>query len=252
MGGAGFPPCWLFGPRQPNTGAYPGSLVGLVADSGRAHAKEYFPELLLPVSLSSQWDTATPTPAGDPPTLAGRFGSVSVGSLLLPLGAYAHTTLCVPSKSGVSVSPRPVEVLQPNPSSFNVWFSRNYSPHCRTPTSGSLTLAQNLHSSEWTSVVLVFSSLWVTHPAVMGFYFIVIASLLLSHCGFSFVFGLSYLVSPSVFLSMIVQQLVVIPVLSQEGVRARPSTPPSWTNLLFNIFESISWNSNASQSPCDD
>ena len=30
----------------------PGSLVGLIADSGRAHTKEYFPELLLPVSLS--------------------------------------------------------------------------------------------------------------------------------------------------------------------------------------------------------
>ena len=30
----------------------PGSLVGLMADSGRAHTKEYFPELLLPVSLS--------------------------------------------------------------------------------------------------------------------------------------------------------------------------------------------------------
>ena len=29
------------------------------------------------------------------------------------------------------------------------------------------------------------------------------------------------------FLSMIVQQLVVIPVLSQKGVSARPSTPPS-------------------------
>ena len=54
MGGAGSPPCWLFGLRQPNTGAYPGSLLGLMADSGRGHAKEYFPELLLPVSLSSQ------------------------------------------------------------------------------------------------------------------------------------------------------------------------------------------------------
>ena len=62
----------------------------------------------------------------------------------------------------------------------------------------------------------------------MGFDFIVIAPLLPSRCGFSFVFGrgLSFLVS-SVFLLMIVQQLVVIPVLSQEGVRARPSTPPS-------------------------
>ena len=67
----------------------------------------------------------------------------------------------------------------------------------------------------------------------MGFDFIVIAPLLPSHCGFSFVFGcgVSFLVSSSVFLSMIVQQLVVIPVLSQEGVNAPPSTPPSWTNL---------------------
>ena len=49
----------------------------------------------------------------------------------------------------------------------------------------------------------------------MGFDFIVIAPLLPSHCGFSFVFGcgVSFLVSSSVFLSMIVQQLVVIKLL---------------------------------------
>ena len=52
----------------------------------------------------------------------------------------------------------------------------------------------------------------------MGFDFIVIVPLLPSHCGFSFVFGcgVSFLVSSSVFLLMIFQQLVVIPVLSQE------------------------------------
>ena len=48
-----------------------------------------------------------------------------LGSLLLPLGpdahttlclpSHAHTTLCLPSKSGVSVSPSPVEVLQSIP-----------------------------------------------------------------------------------------------------------------------------------------
>ena len=54
MGAAGFPPCWLFDLRRPNTGAYQGSLVGLMECAGRAHAKEYFPELLLSVSLSSQ------------------------------------------------------------------------------------------------------------------------------------------------------------------------------------------------------
>ena len=64
----------------------------------------------------------------------------------------------------------------------------------------------------------------------MGFEFTVIAPLLLSLCGFSFVVGcgVSFLVSSSVFLSMIVQQLVVILVFSQQGMRARPSTPPSW------------------------
>ena len=63
----------------------------------------------------------------------------------------------------------------------------------------------------------------------MGFYFIVIVALLPSHCGFPFVFGcgVSFLVSSSVLLSMIVQQLVVIPVLLQEGMRACPSTAPS-------------------------
>ena len=42
----------------------------------------------------------------------------TMGSLLLPLGPDVHTTLCVPSKSGVSVSPCPVEVLRSNPTSL--------------------------------------------------------------------------------------------------------------------------------------
>ena len=41
-----------------------------------------------------------------------------MGPLLLPLGPDAHTTLCVPSKSGVSVSLSLVKVLQSNPTSF--------------------------------------------------------------------------------------------------------------------------------------
>ena len=39
-------------PEATQNWAYLGSLVGLMTDSGRAHAKEYFSELLLPVSLS--------------------------------------------------------------------------------------------------------------------------------------------------------------------------------------------------------
>ena len=72
----------------------------------------------------------------------------------------------------------------------------------------------------------------------MAFDFTVIALLLLSHCGFLFVFGygVSFLVSSSAFLSMIVQQLVVILVFSQEGVRARPSTPLSWFRAFCSFF----------------
>ena len=47
-----------------------------------------------------------------------RLVQSPLGSLLLPLCSDAHTTLCVPSKSGVSVSPSPVEVLQSNPASL--------------------------------------------------------------------------------------------------------------------------------------
>ena len=83
----------------------------------------------------------------------------------------------------------------------------------------------------------------------MGFDFIVIVHLLPSHCGFSFIFGcgLSFLVSSSVFLLMIVQQLVVILVFLLEGMRARPSTlhcvePISMCAMLENdmVFLSIS------------
>ena len=80
----------------------------------------------------------------------------------------------------------------------------------------------------------------------MGLDFTVIVPLLPSHCGFSFVFGcgVSFLVSSSVFPSMIVQQLVVILVFLQEGVRARPSTPLSWflsASHLFLIPEPKFW-----------
>ena len=141
-----------------------------------------------------------------------------------------HTLLCVCPPRVESLFP-PVLSKSCNqiPVAFKVWFSRNSSSHCRTPRLGSLTGSEPSLRG-WTSVVQVFSSLWVTHPAFMGFDFTVIAPLLQSHCGFSFVFGcgVSFLVSSSVFLSMIVQQLVVILVFLQEGVRSRPSTPPSW------------------------
>ena len=71
--------------------------------------------------------------------------------------------------------------------------------------------------------------LWSTGSRRDFIDFIAFAPLLPSHCSFSFVFGrgVSFLVSSSVFLSMTVQQLVVILVLLQEGVSTCPSTLPS-------------------------
>ena len=62
----------------------------------------------------------------------------------------------------------------------------------------------------------------------MGYYFIVIAPLLPSHCGFSFVFGhgVSFLVSSSVFLSMIVS--------CDSGVLARGSERMSFYSAILN------------------
>ena len=140
MSGAGFPPCWLFGLRQPNTGAYLGSLVELMTDSGRTHTKEYFPVLLLPVSLSSQWATATPRLCRRPSNTSRRAWF----SLLWGHCSFPWVPMC----TLICVCPLRVESLFPPvlskscnqiPLDFKVWFSRNSSSCCWTPRLGSLT-----------------------------------------------------------------------------------------------------------------
>ena len=154
MGGAGFPPCWLFGLKWPNTGAYLGCLVGLMADSGRAHTKEYFPELLLPVSLSSWWDTATPR-------LYRRPSNTSTYIWFRPLWGHCSfpwvpmcTLLCVcPPKVDSLFPPVLSKSCNQIPLAFKVWFSRKSSSIAGPPGWEAWHGAQNLHSSGWTSVV---------------------------------------------------------------------------------------------------
>ena len=54
-------------------------MVGIKVTSKRTYTKEHLPVLLLPVSPSLRWPLLTHTSTGDPPTLAGGFGSVSCG-----------------------------------------------------------------------------------------------------------------------------------------------------------------------------
>ena len=67
-------------------------------------------------------------------------------------------------------------------------------------------------SQQCKTALVLFSSLWVTHPVGMRFDFIMIMPLLLSCCSLVFVFGHGvpfFLVGSSILLSMDVQQLVV-------------------------------------------
>ena len=146
---------------------------------------------------------------GDPPTLAGRSGSVSYGvTALSPGSRCTHYFVCALQEWSLCLP----QACQ-SPAIKSHWPSKSNSlglptSLARPPGWEGWRGAQILYSSGWTSVVYLFSS------------FIVIAPLLPSHCGFSFVFGcgVPFLVSSSVFLSMIVQQLIVILVLFQEGV----------------------------------
>ena len=234
MGGVVFLPCWLLRLRRPSSGAYPGSLVGLMVDSGRAHAKEYFPELLLPVFLSSQWATDTPHLCRRPSNTSRLvWFSLLWGHCSIPW-VLICTLLCVCPPRVESLFP-PVLSKSCNqiPLTFKVWFSSNSSSHCWTPRLGSLTWGSE-PSLQWVDSCGISVLQFVSHPpSSYGIWFYCdcappTISLWLLIC--LWMWGI-FFVSSSVFLLMIVQQLVVIPVLSPEGVSACPSTLPSRTNF---------------------
>ena len=107
---------------------------------------------------------------------------------------------------------------------FKVWFSGNSYSCCRTLRLGSLIWGSE-PSLQWVDFCGIIVLQFVSHPpSSYGIWFYCdCASPTIS---FRFLLCLLmwgiFLVSSSVFLSMIVQQLVVIPVLSQEGVSAHP------------------------------
>ena len=172
MGGAGFPPCWLLGLRWPNTGAYLGSLVGLRAVSRRAHAKEYFPELLLPVSLSSLWDTATPCLCRRPSNTSWSvWFSLPWGHCSFPWVPMC-TLLCVCLPRVESVFPTVLlKSCNQIPLAFKVWFSRNSSSHCRTPWLGSLMWGSE-PSLQWVDICGISVLQFVIHtPSSYGIWF---------------------------------------------------------------------------------
>ena len=155
-----------------------------------------------------------------------------MGSLLLPLGCDAHTTLCVPSKSGVSVSPSPVKVLQSNPASIQSLILWEFLFPLLDPQVGKPDMG--LRTFTPVGGLLWYNCSPVCHPPNgYGIWFYCDCapptfSLWVFLC--LWMWGI-FFVRSIVFLSMIVQQLVVILVLSQEGVSACLSTLPAILNL---------------------
>ena len=131
-----------------------GYLAGLIIDSGKAHAKEYFPELLLPVSLSPWCVIATPASARDPLTLAGRSGSVPYGVTASSPGAWcAQDFVCALQEWNICF-PQSCQ----SPVIKSCWPSKSDSlrippPIARPPSWETWRGAWNLHSSGWTSMV---------------------------------------------------------------------------------------------------
>ena len=217
-----------------------------MVDSGRAHAKESFPEFLLPVSLSSRWDTATPCLCRRPSnTSMYVWFSLLWGHCFFPW-VPMHTLLCVCPPRVDSLFP-PVLSKSCNqiPLAFKVWFSGNSSSHFRTPSLGSLTWGSE-PSLLWVDFCGI-SVLWfVSHPhSSYGIWFYCnctppTVSLWLLLC--LWMWGIFF----GEFQCLPVDDCsaVVIPVLSQEGVRACPSTSPSWTNLYMFLKATLnlSWN----------
>ena len=135
-----------------------------MADSRRAHAKEYFPELLLPVSLSPQWATAIPHLCRRPSnTSRWVWFSLLWGHCSFPW-VPMHTLLAVcPPKVESLFSPVLLKSCNQIPLAFKFWFSGNSFSHCWTPRLGSLTWGSE-PSLQWVDFCGIIVLQFVSHP----------------------------------------------------------------------------------------
>ena len=216
MCGVVFPPAWLFGLRWPSTGAY-----RLFGGANGGLWEGFCQWALLRIAAASvcplSEPRAIPTTAGDPPTLAGRSGLASyvvtaffswvlVHTRLLCVPPYPQEwSLCFPQSCGT-----PAILL-----SFKVRLSGDLSSCYQTPRLGSL-MQDSEPSLQWENFCGIIVFQFVGH--LPGRYWIWFYCYALSGLSFIFVCRISFLAGSSIFPSMVAQQLVVIPVLLQEGV----------------------------------
>ena len=132
-----------------------------------------------------------------------------------PLSLSACKVLFSPSKTGVSGPPVLWKFCNQIPLAFKVRFPGDSQSFCQVSRLGSLTWGSK-PSQQWENFFGVIVLQFVGHPPRgYGIWFYHNCAHLPSSCGFFFAFGCGYLflVGFSVFLLMLVQQLVVILVL---------------------------------------
>ena len=157
---------------------------------------------------------------------AGRSASVSRGVTAPFLWVLAWIRFCLcPPRAESLFSPPLWKFCNQSPLTFKPDSLGIPSPFAGSQGWKAWHEASHFHSSGRASLVFLFSRLWVTQSAGMGFDFIVFEPLIPSRWGFFFFFGcgLSFFGGFQCLLSMAVQQLVEILVLSQEEKSTRPS-----------------------------
>ena len=170
---------------------------------------------------------------GDTPTLAGSFGSVSCGVTAPFLWVFVHTRFCFCSpRLGVYVSPRPVECLWLNPSGLQGQIPWEFQVFLSDPQAGKPDMGFRMFTT-------VGELLWYYCSPVCGSPTHQVGDLILLWLCPSYHLAVAsslpldtwypFLVSSSILLYMVVQQLFATLVPSQEEMSTCPSSPLSWT-----------------------
>ena len=105
------------------------------------------------------------------PSNTGKWNGFSLlcSHCSFPLGPTAYSVLFVPSKSEVTVSPTSVEVLQSNPAGLQSPIPLIFLASLLDLQAGNLDMGLRTFTTVREFLVLLFSSLWVTHPSGMKF-----------------------------------------------------------------------------------
>ena len=127
------------------------------------------------------------------------------------------------------------------------------SPFARYPGWEAWHRSQNLHNSRRTFLVLLSSSLWVTHPMRMGFDFMVTAApftILLQLLLCLWTWGISFWWVPASSCRWLFNSQLWFWCSLQEEMSTCPSAPPPWTNLQHHLLNRLFFSYWMSWHPC--